>query len=275
MTLETAPTEFAEAAKARFAYRKLGLRDGTPLICLQHFSGTMDAWDPAVVNALAQGRPVIVFDNKGLGKSSGATPDNVAQMAADAESFVSALDITTVDLLGYSLGGMVAQVLAAEHPKLVRKLLLVATAPQGGEEHLMEVLKEAQSLKEAPDPRLPLFFTSSVASQAAGLAFLRRASARTVDRDPESGEAVMAPQAKALIGWCATQDPDNKILGSIDQPALVVSGSNDTMLPDGNAYFMFKHLKNAQLILYPDAGHGAPFQYPERFVVHAARFLAE
>jgi len=101
MTLETAPTEFAEAAKARFAYRKLGLRDGTPLICLQHFSGTMDAWDPAVVNALAQGRPVIVFDNKGLGKSSGATPDNVAQMAADAESFVSALDITTVDLLGY------------------------------------------------------------------------------------------------------------------------------------------------------------------------------
>lgn len=233
----------------------------------------MDSWDPAVVNALAEGRPVIVFDNKGLGKSSGATPDSVAPMAVDAASFISALGFTTVDLLGYSLGGMIAQILAAEHPKLIRKVLLVGTAPQGGEEHLMEVLKEAQSHKEAPDPRLPLFFTSSAASQAAGLAFLKRASARTVDRDPDSGEAVMAQQAKALIGWCANKDPGNKILGSIDQPVLIVSGSNDTMLPDSNAYFMFKHLRNTQLILYPDAGHGALFQYPGRFVSHAALFL--
>ena len=275
MTLETAPTEIVEAAGTRFAYRRLGLRDGPPLICLQHFSGTMDSWDPAVVNALAEGRQVIVFDNKGLGKSSGATPDSVAPMAGDAASFISALGFTTVDLLGYSLGGMIAQILAAEHPKLIRKVLLVGTAPQGGEEHLMEVLKEAQSHKEAPDPRLPLFFTSSAASQVAGLAFLKRVSARTVDRDPESGEAVMGQQAKALIAWCANKDPDNKILGSIDQAVLIVSGSNDTMLPDSNAYFMFKHLRNAQLILYPDAGHGALFQYPERFVSHAALFLAE
>src|SRR5271163_4134621 len=100
MTLETAPTEFVNTAGTNFAYRCLGPAEGTPLICLQHFSGTMDAWDPAVVNALAEGRPVIVFDNAGLGKSSGATPDNVAQMAADAESFISALGFTTVDLLG-------------------------------------------------------------------------------------------------------------------------------------------------------------------------------
>jgi pimeloyl-ACP methyl ester carboxylesterase len=161
------------------------------------------------------------------------------------------------------------------HPKLVRKVLLVGTAPQGGEEHLMEVLQEAQSHKEAPDPRLPLFFTPSAPSQAAGLAFLQRVSVRTVDRDPDSGDGIMAQQAKALIGWCATKDPDNKVLGAIDQPVLVVSGSNDTMLPDSNAYFMFKHLKDAQLILYSDAGHGALFQYPERFVRHAAIFLAE
>jgi len=275
MTLETTPTEFVEAAGTRFAYRRLGKRDGTPLICLQHFSGTMDTWDPAVVNALAKDRPVIVFDNTGLGKSGGKTPDSVAQMAADAQSFISALGFTKIDLLGYSLGGMVAQILAAEHRPLVRQVLLVGTAPRGGEEHLMEVLKEAQSHKEAPDPRLPLFFTPSATSQAAGLAFLKRASARTVDRDPDSGEAIMAQQAKALIGWCATKDPDNKILSVIDQPVLIVCGSNDTMLPDSNAYFMFKHLRNAQLILYPDAGHGALFQYPERFVSHAAIFLAE
>jgi pimeloyl-ACP methyl ester carboxylesterase len=275
MTLEATPTQFVEAAGTRFSYRWLGPRVGIPLICLQHFSGTMDAWDPAVVNALAKDRPVIVFNNVGLGQSSGTTPDNVAQMAADAARFIAALHFSKVDLLGYSLGGMVAQVLAAEHPKLVRKLLLVGTAPQGGEEHLMEVLKEAQSHKEAPDPRLPLFFTPSAASQAAGVAFLKRASARTADRDPDSGEAIMGQQAKALIGWCATKDPSNRILGAISQPVLIVSGSNDTMLPDSNAYFMFKHLKNAQMTLYPDAGHGALFQYPERFVSHAGLFLSE
>src|SRR5579862_8983478 len=138
MTLETAPTEFAEAAGTRFAHRRLGPSSGTPLICLQHFSGTIDDWDPAVVNALAASRPVIVFDNTGLGKSSSTTPDNVAEMAADARSFIAAFGFTTVDLLGFSLGGMIAQVLAAEHPKFVRKALLVGTAPQGGEENLKE-----------------------------------------------------------------------------------------------------------------------------------------
>jgi pimeloyl-ACP methyl ester carboxylesterase len=275
MALETVPTEFVEAAGKRFAYRRLGSSQGTPLVCLQHFSGTIDSWDPAVVNALAEDRPVIVFDNTGVGKSSGTTPDNVAQMAIDAKSFISALGFATVDLLGYSLGGMVAQILAAEHPKLVRKVLLVGTAPQGGEEHLMEVLKEARSHKEAPDPRLPLFFTPSRDSQDAGLAFLKRASARSLDRDPDSAEAITTQQAKALIGWCATKDPDNTILGAIKQPVLIVSGSDDTMLPSTNAHVMFRHLKDAQLILYPDSGHGALFQYPKRFVGHAALFLAE
>jgi pimeloyl-ACP methyl ester carboxylesterase len=151
----------------------------------------------------------------------------------------------------------------------------VGTAPQGGEQHLMEVLQEARSHQEAPDPRLPLFFTRSAASQAAGLAFLKRANARSVDRDPDSGQAIMGSQAKALISWCATRDPDHKVLADIRQPILVVSGSNDTMLPDSNAWLMFRHLRNAQLILYPDSGHGALFQYPQRFVKHAAQFLAE
>ncbi len=275
MSLETAPTEYVEATGVRFAYRRLGKSKGTPLIFLQHFTGTMDSWDPAVANGLAESRPVIVFNNTGVGTSTGVTPDNVAQMAADAEQFIAALGFAQVDLLGFSLGGFVAQLLAANVPGLVRKMILAGAAPQGGEEHLLKVVEEAFSHREAPDVRLPLFFTSSEASQAAGRAFLKRASVRTQNRDQESGQAISDPQAKALIDWCATRDPKHSILKAIDQPVLVLSGSDDTMLPDSNAYLMFKQLKNAQLILYPDAGHGALFQYCERFVDHAQLFLNE
>lgn len=271
--LETAKTEYVRVADIDFAYRRLGTKTGTPLVLMQHFTGTMDSWDPSVVNGLAVDRPVIVFDNTGVGRSTGSTPDNVAQMASDAVGFISALGLEKVDLLGYSLGGFVAQLVASKNQDLVRKLILVGTAPQGGEEHLMEVLQEAVSHKEAPDVRLPLFFTSSVASQTAGLAFLKRASARKEDRDPDSGESIRNAQAKALIAWCATKDPRPSLLKAIDQPVLVVSGSDDTMLPAVNAHAMFKQLKNAQLIIYPDSGHGALFQYPALFVAHSLLFL--
>ena len=240
---------------------------------MQHFSGNIDAWDPAVVNALAADRPVIAFDNAGVGRSTGQTPDNVAAMARDAVTFIDLLGLCEVDLLGYSLGGCVAQQMAAEHGPLVRRLILVGTAPQGGEEHLLAVLQEAFSNTEAPDPRLPLFFTPSSASQSAGLAFLKRTKVRTEDRDTDNGSDVTNPQAKALITWCATPDPEHAILRAINQPALVVSGSHDTMLPPGNAYAMFKAMSNAQLLLYPDSGHGALFQHHEVFVSHVRTFL--
>jgi pimeloyl-ACP methyl ester carboxylesterase len=272
-TLETAPTRYVEGSGIRFAYRQLGPSTGTPLILLQHFSGNIDAWDPAVVNALATDRPVIVFDNAGVGRSTGQTPDSVEAMARDAVDFINLLGTPEVDLLGFSLGGCVAQQIAAEHAGLVRKLILVGTAPRGGEEHLLAVLQDAFSQTTAPDPRLPLFFTKSPASQTAGLAFLARTKVRTDDRDTDNGSAVTNPQAKALITWCATPDPELAILRAITQPALVVSGSHDTMLPADNAYAMFKALSNAQLVLYPDSSHGALFQYPELFVGHVRTFL--
>jgi pimeloyl-ACP methyl ester carboxylesterase len=272
-TLETAPTRYVEGSGIRFAYRQLGPSPGTPLVLLQHFSGNIDAWDPAVVNALAADRPVIAFDNVGVGRSTGQTPDNVAAMARDAVTFINLLGFSKVDLLGYSLGGFLAQQIAAEHGSLVRKLILVGTAPRGGEEHLLAVLKEAFSNTEAPDPRLPLFFTPSAASQAAGKAFLSRVYTRKEDRDTDGGSAVTDPQAKALITWCATPDPEHAVLRAITQPALVVSGSNDTMLPPDNAYTMFKGLSNAQLVLFPDSGHGALFQHHELFVSHVRTFL--
>ncbi|MBO4225747.1 alpha/beta fold hydrolase [Bradyrhizobium neotropicale] len=271
--LETAPTLYVENGGIRFAYRQLGPSTGTPLVLLQHFSGNIDAWDPAVVNALAVDRPVIAFDNTGVGRSTGQTPDNIAAMARDAVTFIDALGLPKVDLLGFSLGGCVAQQIAAEHGRLVRKLILVGTAPKGGEEHLLAVLQDAFSQTEAPDPRLPLFFTKSPASQSAGLAFLKRVKARTEDRDTDNGKAVTDPQAKALITWCATPDPDRALSRAISQPTLVVSGSHDTMLPADNAYTMFKAMSNAQLMLYPDSGHGALFQYHHLFVSHVQTFL--
>jgi len=173
MMLETAETKFVEVRGTKYAYRSVG-NDvvNLPLVFLQHFTGTIDGWDPLVVNGLAKHRLVIVFDNAGVASSSGTTPDNVAQMAIDAQDFISALGFEKVDLLGYSLGGMVAQQLAADHPDLVRRILLVGTGPRGGEEHLLKVLDDARSQPDLPDPRLDLFFTKSKASRAAGLAFL-------------------------------------------------------------------------------------------------------
>ena len=272
-TLETAPTRYVEGSGIRFAYRRLGPSIGTPLVLLQHFSGNIDSWDPAVVNALATDRPVIAFDNAGVGRSSGQTPDSIEEMARDAVNFINLLGVPEVDLLGFSLGGCVAQQIAADHGRLVRKLILVGTAPKGGEEHLLAVLEDAFSQTSAPDPRLPLFFTKSPASQTAGLAFLKRTKIRTEDRDTDNGSDVTNPQATALITWCATPDPEHAILRAITQPALVVSGSHDTMLPADNAYAMFKALSNAQLVLYPDSSHGALFQYPELFVGEVRTFL--
>ena len=269
------PTAFIKAAGIDFAYRAIGKFTGTPLICLQHFTGNMDSWDPAVINALAEQRSVIVFDNAGLGRSGGNTPDSIEQMAMDAHAFLSAMGFNSVDLLGFSLGGMVAQALAAHHPQLVRKIVLVGTAPRGGQERLLASVEEALARTDAPDPRLPLFFADTPKSWAAGLAFLKRASARVIDRDPESGDMVRAQQAKAIITWCATPDPGNSILSAIGQPVLIVSGSHDRMLPEENAMIIFRNLKDAQLLFYPDAGYASLFQYPQRFVRHVTQFLLE
>ncbi|WP_416067567.1 alpha/beta fold hydrolase [Rhizobium sp. ZK1] len=271
-TLETAPTLHVEVGGIRFAYRKLGPESGIPLVFLQHFTGTMDAWDPRVVNALAADRPVIVFNNTGVGTSTGAVPDTIEQMSTDAESFMVALGLTEVDLLGFSLGGFLAQVIATRSTVKARKLIVAGSAPRGGEEHLLQVVEEAFS-KNARDVRLPLFFTPSAASQAAGSAFVDRATARRQDRDPESGDAVSNPQAAAIIAWCANKDAGHATLKAIRQPTLIVHGSDDTMFPSINAYEMFKHMSSATLIIYPDSGHGALFQHANTFVAHVQTFL--
>jgi pimeloyl-ACP methyl ester carboxylesterase len=241
-------------------------------VVLQHFTGTMDAWDPAVINAFAQTRPVIVFNNRGVGATDGVVADNIAQMTSDADAFIQALGYNTVDLLGFSMGGFIAQELAAQHPELVHKVILAGTTYQGGGNQLMKVLSEAFSRTNAPDPRDYLFFSQSEAGQKAAKAFLTRVYSRTQGRDPESGKEIADAHGKALIVWTSTPN-DFKTLQAIHQPVLVVTGSHDTMLDTEGSITMYKQLKNAQLVLYPDANHGSIFQYHASFVNTANFFL--
>ncbi|MBF5039459.1 alpha/beta fold hydrolase [Methylophilus glucosoxydans] len=272
--LETAATKFVESNGIKFSYRILGPQSGTPLVLLQHFTGNMDAWDPAVVNALAKNRPVVVFNNRGVGATNGVVADNIAQMTTDAYAFIQALGYKQVDVLGFSMGGFVAQELAAQHPELVRKVILAGTTHQGGGNHLMKVLGEAFSRANAPDPRDYLFFSQSEAGKQAAAAFLSRVYARKEGRDPESGKEIADAHGKALIVWTSTPDPEFKTLKAIQQPVLVVTGSNDTMLPTEGSITLYKQLKNAQLLLYPDSNHGSIFQYHDSFVNTAEFFLS-
>lgn len=272
-TLETTHTQFVQVNGVKFSYRLLGPQVGTPLIFLQHFTGTMDAWDPAVINAFAKTRPVVVFNNRGVGASEGVVADNIAQMTADAYAFIQALGYQQVDVLGFSMGGFIAQELAAQYPALVHKVILAGTTYQGGGNHLMKVLGEAFSRTNAPDPRDYLFFSTSAQGKQAAQQFLSRVYARTKDRDPESGKAIADAHGKALIVWTSTPNAFNT-LKAIHQPVLIVSGNNDTMLDTQGAITMYQQLAQAQLVLYPDANHGAIFQYHDAFVHTADFFLS-
>lgn len=279
MTIEpsqTAPTKFIDAAGITFAYRRLGLSAGVPLVLLQHFTGTMDSWDPAVVDGLAKTRPIILFDNAGVSRSSGETPTTVEAMAQHAVAFIGALGLKQVDLLGFSLGGFIAQVIASEHPSLVRRAILAGTAQEGSEGITkLGPLLEAAQKSGVKDLRQFLFFEQTPTSQAAGHAFLERQARRTVDRDPESTQQTVGAQFQALVGWGKGSDAKaTERLKQITQPVLVVNGSNDSMMDTANSYVLFERLPNAKLSLYPDSSHGGLFQFNDAFVDEATRFLA-
>jgi pimeloyl-ACP methyl ester carboxylesterase len=272
-THQTAPTQFVEANGIRFAYRRFGKTGGVPLVFNQHFRGTMDYWDPAVTDGLAQNREVILFNNAGVSSSSGQVPTSVQKMGANAISFVEALGLTKVDVLGVSIGGMVAQEVAAQAPDLVRRLILVGTGPRGAD---MSTSKSAEIFAGAYDPQehlwLAVHFSPSPSSRAAGLAFLKRKFLRK-DRDLEVSDEAAAAQREAISKYYAPAESVLDYLKDIRQPTLIVQGSNDVIVPTVNSYILQQNLPNAQLILYPDANHGSFYQYPELFVSQADQFL--
>ena len=276
-THQTAPTQFVEAKGIRFAYRRFGKPGGAPLVFNMHFTGTMDHWDPLVTDGLAAGREVILFNNAGVSTTSGGVPTSAEEMAANAVAFIKALGLSKVDVLGFSLGGMVAQALTLAEPGLVRRLVLVGTGPRGGE-GMATLTPEAQTVFGAsyanPDEVwLGAFFTPSKASQAAGRAFLKRFRLRKEDRDPETGEAVAAAQLSAIGNWGAPRPDGYDYLRDIAQPTLVINGSDDVLVYTVNSFILQQNLPNAQLILYPDSNHGSQYQYPALFVADVTRFL--
>jgi pimeloyl-ACP methyl ester carboxylesterase len=278
-THQTAPTQFIEARGIRFAYRRFGKPDGVPLVFNQHFTGTMDHWDPAVTDGLATEREIILFNNAGVSSSSGEVPTSFERMAANAVSFIKALGLTKVDVLGFSIGGFVAQEITLQAPDLVRRLVLVGTGPRSGE-GMATLTPEAQEIFGAtynePDHLwLRVHFTRSDKSQAAGREFLKRFRLRAENRDPEVNEKVAPAQIEAIGKWGATREKPFEYLKSIRQPALVVNGGNDVIIYPVNSFILQQHLPNAQLILYPDANHGSQYQYPDLFVRHVSLFLTE
>jgi pimeloyl-ACP methyl ester carboxylesterase len=276
-THQTAPTQHVEANRIRFAYRRFGKTGGVPLVFNQHFTGTMDHWDPAVTDGLAKDREVILFNNAGVSSSSGEVPTSFAETGANAVAFIKALGLRQVDVLGFSIGGLVAQEIALAEPELVRRLVLVGTGPRSGESMdtgTPEGNRIFGATYEHPDDLwLSVFFTPSEASQAAGREFLKRFRLRSKDRDPEVNEKVAPAQRAAIAKWGAKRERPYDYLKAIQQPTLVVNGSNDVIIYTINSYILQQNLPNAQLIIYPDSAHGSHHQHHDLFVRHVTMFL--
>ena len=274
MTWKNAPTHTITAGGVQFAYRRLGPNTGVPVVFLTHLAAVLDNWDPRVVDGIAASHRVITFDNRGVGASSESTPKSIEEMAGDAVTFIRALGFDQVDLFGFSMGGMIAQVIAQQQPQLVRKMIIAGTGPAGGEGidkvTRISYLDIARGLLTRQDPKQFLFFTRTPNGRRAGKEFLARLEERTNDRDKAISVRSFRAQLKAIHRWGQHKPAD---LASIHQPVLVMNGESDKMVPTKNTVDLDRRLPNSRLVLYPDAGHGGVFQFHEDFVERVLEFL--
>jgi pimeloyl-ACP methyl ester carboxylesterase len=275
----TAPNLTIDAANGvAFAYRRFGNKntDAPPLLFLQHFRGNMDSWDPILVDTLAEQREVILLDNRGVGGSSGVVPDNVTDMARDVGWFADALGLKQVDILGFSLGGYVAQEIALLRPRLARRIVLAGTAPQGGpnlHQWTPDVLDAATGDRTTAEKLLSFFFSPSEASQAKGREFIARIFTRKKDRDKDVSLAARDAQLLAITAWGIPDATRLNRLSGITQAVLVAAGDNDTMMHTKSSHLLAERLPNAFVRIYEDANHAFLFQYPELFGAHVNMFL--
>ena len=273
-TWQNTPTHTINAGGVEFAYRQLGPRTGVPVVFLTHLAAVLDNWDPRVVDGIAAKHRVITLDNRGVGASSGATPTTIEEMAEDAVTFIRGLGLDQVNLFGFSMGGMIAQVIAQQHPQLVRKMIIAGTGPAGGEGidkvTRISYLDTTRGLLTRQDPKQFLFFTRTPNGRRAGKEFLARLAERTNDRDKAISVRSFRAQLKAIHRWGQQKPAD---LASIHQPVLVMNGDSDKMVPTKNTIDLDRRLPNSQLVIYPDAGHGGVFQFHHDFVKRALEFL--
>jgi len=275
-TWATAPTQTLQAVGVRYAYRELGRHHGgTPIVLLNHLAAVLDNWDPRVVDGLAAQHHVIVFDQRGVGASTGKPAESIEEMAQDALAFIDATGFEQVDLFGFSMGGMVAQELVLMAPQRVRRMILAGTGPAGGE-GIAKVAGVAnydllRGWLSGQDPKQYLFFTRSPEGIAAGQAFLARLQERTVDRDTDIAVGTYFAQLRALTAWGRKAPAD---LSGVQHAVLVVNGDQDRMVPTANSHELARRLPNSRLVIYPDAGHGGVFQHHADFVRQALAFLA-
>ena len=275
-TWASVPTQVLSAGGVDFAYRELGKRNGgTPVVFLNHLAAVLDNWDPRVVDGIAAKHHVVVFDNRGIGASTGSPSSSMEQMADDAIAFIKGMGYKQVDLFGFSMGGMISQEIALKDPQLVRKMILAGTGPAGGEGISAVAgvanFDIARGLITGQDPKQYLFFTRTPNGIDAGKAFLARLKERTANRDKEITVSAFVAQLQALSAWGQKIPAD---LSAIKQPVLVVNGDDDRMVPTSNSRDLAQRLPNSTLIIYPDAGHGGVFQFHAEFVPKALEFLA-
>ena len=266
-TIQHVDTEFG-----KLAYRVDGQSDGIPLVLLQRFRGTMDDWDPAFIAALAKSHKLIRFDSAGISRSEGQTPDSVPQMATIAISFLKAIHLEKADLLGWSLGGFIAQHIALDEPTLVNRLIIAGSGPGGvseGPAPHPKVPEVATKSTSEDEDFLFLFFTPTETGRAAGMKNVGRIKA-TPDKGPLVARVSIMQQGKALGDWTGVRSR----LSEIHQPILVANGVHDVMVPAYGSYVISQEAPNAKLILYPDAGHAFLFQYIDEFVSEVDSFLA-
>jgi pimeloyl-ACP methyl ester carboxylesterase len=270
------PTQTITADGVTFAYRELGKdHGGTPVVFLTHLAAVLDNWDPRVVDGIAAEHHVVTFDNRGVGASSGSPSNSIEQMADDAITFIKAMGFKQVDLFGFSMGGMIAQEIALKEPQLVRKVILAGTGPAGGE-GISDVAGVTfydmlRGFFTRQDPKQYLFFTRTPSGIDAGKAFLVRLNERSENRDEAISVTAFLAQLKALRAW-GHKEPED--LSVVTIPVLVVNGDSDRMVPSKDSQDLARRLPNSELVIYPDSGHGAVFQYETDFVPKALEFLA-
>ncbi len=268
------PAKTVTANGVSYAYREMGPKGGVPVVFLIHLAGTMDNWDPRIIEPIAAKHHVITFSNRGVGASTGSVPDSIEAMADDAAAFIQALGYPTVDLFGFSLGGMIAQSLVIKHPSLVRKLVLAGTGPAGGE-GIQKIIGTTyydmfRATLTRQDPKEFLFFNRNAAGKPAARAFINRLKERTINREAPIKLKAFQTQLKAIRRWGLSPSAD---LGVITQPTLIANGDNDRMVPSVLSSDMHRRIPGSELVIYPDSGHGGIFQFHDRFVPVALEFL--